>query len=356
MTAGANRVQLNGGGGEPMMSQSFWPWVSFFSANATARIEFNTNGLLLSRRNIDRLFEHRVGLICVSLDAATPETYAKIRGGDWDRVMQNLAMLSKARSENRRDDVRLALNMTVMRENAHEMPMLIDLAQSLSFDEVQFYKLNSGPAYNWTERTKSGFVFDYQEQLPERHVSYVQPFISRAIELGRAKSIDIDLDVRLSGACGGDASEDFKEELPQYRECTAPWSWLSIARNGNVYPCGMASAPIGSLQDQSLLEIWNGEIMHRLRGNIEKNQIDHVCKGGACIYVYRPPLPTPEVAAPLPTPEAAKMPIQLTLAMRLRRAIVSRLPMPVREVLRLARAQVRRATTPNISTDRTLPP
>src|SRR6476469_1439038 len=31
MTAGAERIQVHGGGGEPMMSRTFWAWVALFA-------------------------------------------------------------------------------------------------------------------------------------------------------------------------------------------------------------------------------------------------------------------------------------------------------------------------------------
>jgi MoaA/NifB/PqqE/SkfB family radical SAM enzyme len=330
MTGGAERIQLHGGGGEPMMSRSFWPWVSLFSANEWARIEFNTNGLLLSPRNIDRLMDHRVGFICVSMDAATEETYRNIRGGDWARLSRNLVVLAAARRA-KRPDLRLALNMTVMRDNAHEMPALVRLASELGFDEVQFYKLNEGPAYDWVERTPHGYTFDYHANLVERNADYVRGFLDEAIRLGAELGIPVDLDNRLPAVLAARVAAAMVEvadaaptappapRAPQYCECSAPWRWLNISAAGDVYPCCMAVAPLKNLRDaESLAGVWNGPEMQRLRGNIKANRIDPICKGGTCIYVmHAPAVEDPvEIAASQPDlmPDSAPLPVPMPAA------------------------------------------
>lgn len=286
MTAGAERIQVHGGGGEPMISRSFWSWVALFAGNQSAQIEFNTNGLLLSPANIDRLIEQRVGFVCVSLDAASAETYRKIRGADWERLMRNLEALSKARRE-RRPEMRLALNMTVMRDNAHELPELVRLARALSIDEVHLYKLNEGPQYDWTERTRDGYQFNYRENLPENNVTHIRPFLEDAIRLASELGIRLEVDPRLQSIIApatqptGPASP-----MPQYCQCTAPWRWLNISATGDVFPCCHAVAPLGNLeQADSLKEIWNGPSFRRLRTNLANNQIDPICKGASCIFV-----------------------------------------------------------------------
>src|SRR5262249_12425408 len=156
--------------------------------------------------------------------------------------------LGKARAE-RRPDMRLALNMTVMRTNAHEMPAIVQLAYDLGYDGVQLYKLNDGVAYNWTERTRNGFVFVYQEELPEHHRDYVRPFLDRADRLACELRIKLEVDQRLRAmlVTGADMVLDAPPVIPPYSACTAPWSWLNISASGEVYPCCNATAPLGSL-------------------------------------------------------------------------------------------------------------
>lgn len=286
MTAGAERIQVHGGGGEPMMSRTFWDWVALFAGNKSAQIEFNTNGLFLSPPNIERLMQQRVGFISVSLDAASPEVYRKIRGGDWTHLMRNVEALSKARRESR-PEMRLALNMTVMRENAREMPGLVRLAHELAIDEVQFYKLNAGPQYSWKERTRDGYSFDYRENLPENNVTHIRPFLEEAISLAPQLGIRLEVDPRLHGVVAPAAPPpDHSPSTVQYSHCSAPWRWLSVTARGDVFPCCHAVAPLGNLEEaESLREIWNGPALRRLRTNVANNQIDPICKGASCIYV-----------------------------------------------------------------------
>lgn len=282
-TAGAERIQLHGGGGEPMMSRSFWKWISLFSDSA--QIEFNTNGLLLSPRNIDRLMKQRVGYINISCDAATEETYRKIRGSDWNRLVRNIAMLAKARSQ-LRPDIHLRLNMTVMRDNAHEMADLVRMASQHQIEEVEFFKLNDGPEYRWLEHTRHGYTFDYQSNLPENNVVYIRPFLREATRVGQELGVGLEIDRRLFAALSLTPPQSGPAQSTEYSSCDSPWRWLNVSATGDVFPCCSATKPLGNLNDVgTLAEIWNGDVMRRLRRNIRGNEIDPICKGGSCVFM-----------------------------------------------------------------------
>jgi radical SAM protein with 4Fe4S-binding SPASM domain len=295
MTSGAERIQVHGGGGEPLMSKSFWQWVELFSSESEAGIEFNTNGLLLNQINIARLLSHRVTYISVSCDASTEETYKNMRGGDFGRLLRNLSDLSAERSRRNKTDLRITLNMTITKSNVHDTPGLVRLAKDLKLDGVEFYKLNAGSGYDWVERKAGGFIFDYQAELPEHNSDYIRPFINQSIALGAELGLPVWVDPRLTIAVQESApdsspsvTEASSSSAMEFSECTAPWRWLNISAKGDVYPCCHAAAPIGTLNSQTLAEIWNGETMRRLRFNIGRNKIDpRICKGASCAYVLK---------------------------------------------------------------------
>jgi hypothetical protein len=83
----ASRFQLHSLG-EPLMSPAFWKILERITTvhRGTPDISFNSNGLLLSEKNIALLLASKVREINISFDAATAETYQKIRGGDFDRL------------------------------------------------------------------------------------------------------------------------------------------------------------------------------------------------------------------------------------------------------------------------------
>jgi|GEM_PF-291212 len=93
------------------------------------RFDLITNGLLLPRY-WGRIKHQKFGRIQVSVDAATRETYEKIRvGGSWDDLLRSLSLLQ----ENRDVFSHVGITMVVMKFNYREIPAFIDLAESYGF-------------------------------------------------------------------------------------------------------------------------------------------------------------------------------------------------------------------------------
>jgi radical SAM protein with 4Fe4S-binding SPASM domain len=69
------------------------------------------------------------------------------------------------------------------------------------------------------------------------------------------------------------------------QDCYFPWAWLNIDARGNVKPCCHATLTVGNINQQSVEEIWNGELMARLRGAIHDGYIDPICRHSACSFV-----------------------------------------------------------------------
>jgi len=94
-----------------------------------AKFDLITNALLMPRY-WERVKHQKFRSISVSMDAATKETYEKIRvGGKWDDLLNSLSLVQ----ENRNKFEYITINMTVMRSNYREIPRFIDFAESYGF-------------------------------------------------------------------------------------------------------------------------------------------------------------------------------------------------------------------------------
>jgi MoaA/NifB/PqqE/SkfB family radical SAM enzyme len=104
-------------------------------------IKILSNGLLLtdrmwqSFRNAHSLIKE----ISISVDAASSETYAINRGGNFQRLLDNLQMVSRLRSDGR--IARFSLNFVVQTNNFAEMPDFVRFAKALGCDRVYFQRL-----------------------------------------------------------------------------------------------------------------------------------------------------------------------------------------------------------------------
>lgn len=66
-------------------------------SNKNLRLNLTTNGTLLNKnKNLLLALKNIVNTINISVDAATPETYSVVRGGDWNELMLGLDLVKKS--------------------------------------------------------------------------------------------------------------------------------------------------------------------------------------------------------------------------------------------------------------------
>ena len=131
--------------GEPMMAQSFYNMINIKSS---ARLSFFCNGQILTEKNMKIILEKPVTVIKFSIDAATPNTYRKIRGFDmstFSTVINNISSLITMRNERNQRFPWIHLIMVLMKENYQELPDLVTLAGKIGANGTIFWlhKFNS---------------------------------------------------------------------------------------------------------------------------------------------------------------------------------------------------------------------
>ena len=160
----AERVDITGVG-EPFLSKAFWNFIKTHSKRPEQYIRLNSNGLLITEENAPIIVNSASSEISISLDASEPSTYKKIRGGDFERVKQGVRNLVEARNKVPDSDLKIYINMTLMRENVSELEGLVRLGKELGVDRVVAYQLFSfGDSPVWVVE-RGEWVFKYSEQM-----------------------------------------------------------------------------------------------------------------------------------------------------------------------------------------------
>lgn len=112
-------------------------------------IRLLTNGTLFNEKNWKRLTENKDSkiMMTVSIDAATKETYEKIRrGGDFSKLKSNMEYAAMLRKSGQLSYLRF--NFVVQRENYKEIPAFILWGESLGVDEIFFTKILNWGTYS----------------------------------------------------------------------------------------------------------------------------------------------------------------------------------------------------------------
>ncbi len=87
-----------GGFGEPLLHPALDDILGALRDAGVYGIALRTNGIALTDDAIEVLIAHHVDVVSVTLDATTPETYAKVHGSDaFERIVGNIERLISAR-------------------------------------------------------------------------------------------------------------------------------------------------------------------------------------------------------------------------------------------------------------------
>ena len=114
-------------------------------------LEIQTNGQLLDRRAwADLELEGMVESVWISIDAARPATYERLRrGGSFHRLIRNLEFVAGLRREGRIRSFQL--DAVVQAANLDELPEIVDLGLRLGADRVSFQRIRNWGTFTATE-------------------------------------------------------------------------------------------------------------------------------------------------------------------------------------------------------------
>jgi MoaA/NifB/PqqE/SkfB family radical SAM enzyme len=218
------------GNGEPTLHPKFPSYVRQLAA-ATKFVELTTNWQRVNEEIIYSVLQAPVNLMHVSVDGGNKEEYESMRiGGKLERLLQNLTLLKQ------------------LKKATHSLTLInirVMLLPSQYGDEQRL--LNFWRSYG--DVVSKQYIFNFD-----------------------SSSYGYDTVVYKPGA-----------------RCTLPFKILDVNWNGNVPLCTYSrrqtgkpdGLPIGNINENSLLEIWNGQIIRQYREGhrYRKEELLPICKG-----------------------------------------------------------------------------
>ncbi|MDC0979320.1 radical SAM protein [Gammaproteobacteria bacterium] len=197
-------------------------------------IFFGSNGVLLDKEVAQLLIDLEIARVEVSLDAATPETFHKIRGKDQlPRIEKNMEKLLEVKKESNAALPVVRLCFCEQAFNKHEKEQFVE---------------------KWSGRA------DYVDFQDVQDFSYV----NELLETGDVEAFkDLEAD-----------------DLP-YIECAYPFNSLNVWSNGDISPCCTyygKNLVFGNIRENSLEEVWHGEEMNALRKEMITKKLKPTCK------------------------------------------------------------------------------
>ena len=219
------------GFGEPLLDKHFVERIKYAKSQGIKRVTTNTNAELLNPDLAKEIIKAGLDEIYISFDAATAETFKKIRPTlDFNKVENNIKELVRLRNSMAKKKPEVVLSFVEASENKHEVKKYIkkwkNIVDNISISEI----------HNWTG------------ELADK------------------------LDIRVG---------KFKKD-----PCRLLWTDMVISWDGRVPKCCNDyenEVILGDVNNQSIAEIWGGEKMKELR---EKHKAGDFSGCPDCTYNY----------------------------------------------------------------------
>jgi len=258
--------------GEPLLNPEFFD-LAREARRRRLRVLTTTNGSLLDAERRRDLLASGLNHVNLSIDAANPETHARLRpGSDLARIGENIAALLRERGRRKQPQIRVW--HVLQHESVPELPDLVSLCAGWGVDGLLCTaKLTNFGSASLEEivGTRRAVAEDLQRVLPE----------------ARRRAQAANLEFRCPDAPP-------PPRTPADRKpCRWPWSRIFISAAGEVRPCPYAAGPegltLGTLlgpEAKPFTEIWNGEPMQTLREQIRTRHNPAFCR--ACYPGWNP--------------------------------------------------------------------
>src|SRR5579884_1790549 len=268
------RVVLHGLG-EPLLNKDL-PRMVRYLKDRGVYVLFNSNGILLNEKRGRALIEAELDEYRLSMDGATREVYARVRGVDaFDKIWRNVKAFVDLQRSLDATKPAISLWFTAMRENLPDLPGLVDLAANAGIKEIYLQRLvyfDQGLA----NAKQSLFRRSSQEELD---------IVKRCEEACRERGITF----RAAGSATPLESliRDFGDR--PWSGCNRPYTLTYITSSGNVLSCcfapfGHRSAReyheervLGNIFKESIKDIWHGERYEAFRRAFESDHPARHC-------------------------------------------------------------------------------
>ncbi len=125
-----------GGVAEPFWKDKIFDILDKLEFNHKTKLKTVTNGTILTEITIDKFIRLCPNFeLHISIDAACPETYIKIRRIDaYNKIIQNIRYICKNKSKSQIVEIHNNINLL----NVHEMVRMVQIASDLGVDLISF--------------------------------------------------------------------------------------------------------------------------------------------------------------------------------------------------------------------------
>jgi MoaA/NifB/PqqE/SkfB family radical SAM enzyme len=265
--------------GEPLLNREL-PEIIRYLKERGVEVIINSNGTLLSPEWQEKLVNSGLDEYRCSIDGATDETYARIRGANLlPKLVKGLEGLVQTKERLGAAGPRISIWCVATRENLNELPELLRLAARLGVPEIYLQRM---VYFARTPKEQYGMARD-EKAIFGKETDYQEKVIEDCMVLSK----ELGVDFRASGARDplNSLAAARPEDFSPWQACLRPWTTAYITSNGNCLPCCISpfatndydSLILGNLFERPFAEIWNAPLYQEFRTRLLSDHPHQAC-------------------------------------------------------------------------------
>lgn len=241
-------------GGEPFLEPRLFELVTYANQCGIHSITVVTNGTVLSETIAEQMFESNLSHLSVSIDAASEESFSKIRGQEYlKKIIANISLINEMKEKKKGRSPSVGCVCTIMNQNIEELMGVVELCRSLKMSTIIFQPVvGDNTDQERTDVDPGVFIPPERQELLENSINSIIKF-----KLSSAANFDFIAN-----------SLQNLELIKRYfkgrgkslkRPCYAGYNRIQVVQDGRLYFCvnqNKYEATFGDVKCDSLKELW----------------------------------------------------------------------------------------------------
>ena len=204
--------------GEPLMNKNIAKMIKYTKdTNVAEKIDINTNGILLNKKNSKALIDSEIDFIRISVNGLSKQDFKEYTGADvdFDKYVENLTYL-----------------------------------------------------YNNRKNTKIYIkILDFMVETPEKKELFYKIFEPICDSINIERYNECFLDTKDKDKLKDSNLSQRGEFLGVQKCCAQPFFKMEVLPDGNIHPCAETRTPLvsGNIKDDTIVNIWNSKKLNDFR-------------------------------------------------------------------------------------------
>lgn len=270
------------GRGEPLLNRNIVEMVDLVKKSGAKAVI--TSNFTTGERHAEELVLKHLDSLRISIDAATPDVYEKIRGKDlFDRIIKGIELVNNKKKSNGYNHPFVGFEFVMTQDNIHQVRDVVELAGKLEIDHINFRALGLVGIEDRNETIMGDAEKgNYKKLLTEAGIKSEELKVKTNIQ-----NLMQNLDFYWNRYNDGASTKPIG--------CLYLWLQIFVSAEGEITPCCALfmdeGVTMGNVFKNGFDSVWNGEKFKEFRNQMKIGNVPYkscnVCIPKDLNWIYK---------------------------------------------------------------------